>query len=85
MKTGKVAWSVEGFGAGTVTLIGDRLLLVRESGEAVIAAASSKSFETQSQSQLLPGPVRSYPALEGNRIYIRNEHTMAAYSLVAGH
>jgi outer membrane protein assembly factor BamB len=83
MKTGKVAWSVENFGAGTVTLIGDRLLILRESGEAVIAAASPKKFEIQSKAQLLPGPVRSYPALDARRIYIRNEHTLAAYSLTA--
>ncbi len=81
MKTGKVAWSVDDFGAGTVSLIGDRLLLVRESGEAVIAPANSKMFQIQSKSQLLPAPVRSYPALDGIRIYIRNEHTIAAYSL----
>ncbi len=33
LRTGKVMWSVEGFGAGTVTLAGDRLLVLRENGE----------------------------------------------------
>ena len=81
MKTGRVAWSVDGFGAGTVTLIGDRLLIVRESGEAVISPASPKSFQIQSKAQLLPGVVRSYPALADSRIYVRNEHTLAAYRI----
>jgi outer membrane protein assembly factor BamB len=81
MRTGKVAWSVDGFGAGTVTLIGDRLLILRESGEAVIAAASPKSYQALSKAQLLPGVVRSYPGLAGGRIYLRNEHTLAAYRL----
>jgi outer membrane protein assembly factor BamB len=84
MKTGKVAWNVENFGAGTVTLIGDRLLIVRESGEAVIAPANPRSFQIQSKAQLLHGPVRSYVALDATRIYVRNENTIAAFSLVAG-
>ena len=29
-KTGKVRWNVDGFGAGTITLAGDKLLIVRE-------------------------------------------------------
>jgi hypothetical protein len=32
MKTGKVRWSAGDFGAGTVTVAGDRLLVVRENG-----------------------------------------------------
>ena len=40
MQTGKVLWSTERFGAGRVTLAGDRLLIVRETGELMLAAAS---------------------------------------------
>src|ERR1051325_4500105 len=43
-KTGKVRWNVDGFHAGTVTLAGDKLLLVKESGELVMAAASPSAF-----------------------------------------
>ena len=39
LKTGKVMWDVDGYGAGTVTLAGDRLLILRESGELVLAPA----------------------------------------------
>ena len=45
LKTGKVQWNVDGFGAGTVTLAGDRLLLIRENGELVVAPASPKEFQ----------------------------------------
>jgi outer membrane protein assembly factor BamB len=81
LQNGKVQWSVDGFGAGTVTLLGDRLLIVRENGEAVIAAANPKSYAPQAKTQLLPGVVRSYPAVAGGRVYVRNENTLAAYSL----
>ncbi len=81
LRTGKVQWSADGYGAGTVTLLGDRLLIVRESGEAVLAAANPESYKPVGKAQLLPGVVRSYPAVAEGRLFIRNENTLAAYSL----
>ena len=82
LKTGKVQWSAEGLRAGTVTLAGDRLLIVRENGEAISARATPKAFQPDAKSQLLNGVVRSYPALAQGKLYVRNEATLAAYSLV---
>jgi outer membrane protein assembly factor BamB len=81
LKTGKVQWNVDGFGAGTVTLAGDRLVLVRENGELVVAPASSKEFKPLARAQLLPATVRAYPALADGKLYVRNEHTLACFSL----
>src|SRR6266851_3609531 len=72
LKTGKVQWNVDGFGAGTVTLAGDRLLLVRESGEMVIAEASTKAFRILARAPLVSAVVRAYPALADGRLYVRN-------------
>lgn len=80
-RTGKVRWSVDDFGAGTVTLLGGKLLLIREGGEAVLAAASAEGFRPESRTQLLPGVVRSYPAIAGSVVYLRNTETLAAYGL----
>jgi outer membrane protein assembly factor BamB len=80
-KTGKVQWNSEGFGAGTVTLVGDRLLIVRENGKAVTAPAVPDGFRPESRLQLLPGIVRAYPAVANGRIYVRNENTLAAYAI----
>ncbi len=81
LKTGKVAWNVDGFGAGTVTLAGDRLVLIRESGELVVAPASPKEFHPIAHAQLLPAIIRSYPALADGRLYVRNERTLACFEL----
>lgn len=81
LKTGKVLWNVDGFGAGTVTLAGDRLLIVRENGQMVLAQASSKTFQPTVQVNLLKAVIRSYPALSDGRIYVRNEHTLASFRL----
>ncbi len=80
LRTGKVRWSVDGFGAGTVTLLRGRLLLVRESGEAVVAPASPAAYSVEGKAQLLPGVVRSYPAAADGRLFLRNGDTLAAYS-----
>jgi hypothetical protein len=79
--TGKVLWNEEGFGAGTVTLALDKLVIVRESGELAIAEASPRGFRMLARARLLSGTVRAYPALADGVIYIRNEKTLAAFDL----
>ena len=81
LKTGKVMWDVDGFGAGTVTLIGDRLLVLRENGQMVLAPASPKSFQPAVQVTLLKGVVRAYPAMADGLLYVRNEHTLVCARL----
>jgi outer membrane protein assembly factor BamB len=81
LKTGKARWSVDDFGAGTVILAGDRLLALRESGELVVAPASPDGFHPSAKAHLLPGIVRSYPALAEGLLYLRNEKTVACFSL----
>jgi hypothetical protein len=81
--TGKVLWDEEGFGAGTVTLAADKLVIVRESGELVLAEASPKAFRALARARLLEGTVRAYPALSNGVIYLRNESTLAAFDLRA--
>ena len=81
LKSGKVHWSVERFMAGTVTLSGDRLVIVRESGELVVAEASPGSFRVLGRAELLPGVIRAYPALAKGHLYVRNERTLACFKL----
>jgi outer membrane protein assembly factor BamB len=81
LKTGKVRWTADDFGAGTVTLAGDRLLLVRENGELLLAAATPDGFRPGAKARLIPGTIRSYPALAGGILYVRNEKMLAAFDL----
>lgn len=80
-QSGKVLWSTGRFGAGTVTLAGNRLVIVKETGELVIASPSAKSFEQIASAQLLPATVRAYPALTDGVLYIRNDNTLIAVDL----
>lgn len=80
--SGRVLWSDDGFGAGTVILAADKLVIVRESGELVVAEASPKAFRVLARARLLPGTVRAYPALADGVLYLRNENTLAAFDLL---
>jgi outer membrane protein assembly factor BamB len=81
LRTGKVRWSEDRFRAGSVTLAGDRLLIVRESGELILAAASPDAFTPIARAQVLPATVRAFPALSDGFVYLRNENTLVALDL----
>jgi outer membrane protein assembly factor BamB len=81
LRTGKVRWSQERFGAGSVTLAGDRLVILRESGELVLAAASPDAFRAIARAQVLPATVRAFPALADGFLYARNENTLVGVDL----
>ena len=81
LATGKVRWSEDRFRAGTVTLVGDRLLILRESGELVMAAASPDAFRPLVRAQILPPTVRAYPAIADGFLYVRNENTLVCLDL----
>jgi outer membrane protein assembly factor BamB len=80
-ETGQVRWSEDRFGAGTVTLIGNRLLILRENGEMVMAAVSPNAFRPLARAQILPATVRAYPAIADGFVYVRNENTLVCLDL----
>ena len=81
MRTGKVRWSQDRFMAGSVTLVGDRLLIMRENGELILAAASPEAFRPIVRAQVLPATVRAFPALADGYLYVRNDKTLICLDL----
>jgi outer membrane protein assembly factor BamB len=81
LQGGKVLWSTERFGAGSVTLAGNRLVIIRETGELILAAASPTSFQPGARAQILPPTIRAYPALADGILYVRNDDTLVALDL----
>lgn len=75
LKTGAVKWNVDAFRAGSVTLVGDRLLILKETGELIMAAATPQAFRPLAQARILPQTVRSFPALADGFLYARNNDT----------
>lgn len=81
LQTGKVQWEAEGFKAGTVTLVGDQLLLLKETGELLQAPATPKQFRPAKSQRILNPTVRAYPAYANGHLYARNESTLVCLKL----
>lgn len=80
-RTGKVMWNIDQFRAGSIMLAGDRILLMREGGELILAEASPEAFRPIARAQILPPTVRAYPALADGFFYVRNDDTLLCLDL----
>jgi len=60
------------------SIAGDRLLILKETGELILAAASPQAYRPLAQAQILPPTVRALPALSDGLLYVRNSDTRNA-------
>ena len=81
LKTGRVLWSRDGVGAGTLSLAGDRLVVLKENGELLLVAASPRAFRLIAKARILAPTVRAYPALADGRLFARNQQELVAVDL----
>lgn len=72
LKDGKTLWSEGGFGFGTLTLAGDKLVILGESGNLVIADASAKGYAPLSEAVVLKRKCWVNPVLADGRILAKN-------------
>lgn len=83
-KTGKVRWSQDNFGAGTLMCAGDKLLVLTEKGELILADASPSAFKPLARAQILSFNSRAYPALAGGLYYARSKDKLVCVDLRNG-
>ena len=81
LPTGKVLWSHDGIRAGSVTRVGDRLLLLLETGELLMVAASRNRFEVLSKAQILARETRAFPAIADGLLFARDRDTLVSVRL----
>lgn len=81
LETGRVLWSRDGFKAGTLSLAGDRLVVLKENGELLLVAASPREFRLIAKARVLAPTVRAYPALADGRLFARNRKELVAVDL----
>lgn len=70
--TGAVKWSFSGLESGSLTAANNRLIVLSQSGEIVIAPATSEGFVPTSRAQVLDGKCWTAPVLCNGFIYCRN-------------
>ncbi len=83
-KTGKVVWSQDDFGTGSVSLAGDTLLILGEKGELIAVAASPKEFKQIGRKQITGFETRAYPAIAAGKIIARGKEKMVCVEVGAG-
>ncbi len=81
ISTGKVLWSQGGMRAGSVTRVGDRLLLLLENGELVMVAASREKFAVLARAQVLARETRAFPAIARGLFFARDQDTLVCLRL----
>lgn len=79
--TGKVAWSMDHFGAGTVVRAGSQLVLLLESGELVMMDANPKAAKELGRAQVLGSGTRSPFALGDGILAARDPRQLVVWKV----
>ena len=72
LKTGKVRWSQEGVGSGSLMAADGKLIVLSEGGELMVGPASPKGFTPSAKAKVLDGKCWTVPVLANGRIYCRD-------------
>jgi hypothetical protein len=83
--TGNRCWKAGRYGRGQVMLLPEQslLLVLSETGEAVLLAANPERHEVLGRFKALEGKTWNHPVIAQGRLYARNAEEMACYELGA--
>jgi outer membrane protein assembly factor BamB len=70
--TGKERWAEDKMGTGGLILADGKLIVLRASGELLVAPVSPEAFKPTARAQVLGGKCWTAPVLANGRIYCRN-------------
>jgi outer membrane protein assembly factor BamB len=79
--SGRVNWTEENFGSGTLILADRKLLIMKTDGKLVLAAAAPERYRELAAAKLFPSTVQALPALAGGRFYARDARTLKCFQL----
>jgi outer membrane protein assembly factor BamB len=71
-KSGKVRWTEDAYGCGSVIAVGQQLIVLGEGGELALLEASGAKYAEQAKATVLTRPVRAHLALADGRLYARD-------------
>jgi outer membrane protein assembly factor BamB len=70
--TGTVKWTEPRVGSGSVTVADNKLIVLSDKGELMVAEASPAAFKPLARAQVLGGKCWTVPVLANGKIYCRN-------------
>ena len=82
-QTGATKWISEPRQADNAAMViaGDRLLLLKDDGELIVAAAGAKSFEPLRRYKVADSPTWAHPVILDNAIVIKDADSLALFTL----
>jgi outer membrane protein assembly factor BamB len=80
--SGKVKWTQGGFGqeVSTTLAVGDKLVVVSDSGEMFILKANPDHYEELARAQVC-GKSWNFPAFANGKLYVRDQREIACYAI----
>jgi hypothetical protein len=81
LKTGKVSWTCEQAGCGSMVLAERRLIILTEKGDLVLVEATPDAYKEIARASVLSGTCRSLIALANGRLYGRDEKRLVCWNL----
>jgi outer membrane protein assembly factor BamB len=80
-KTGKVKWTKEGFGCGSMILADSKLIILGEKGDLILAEANPDEYREKARAAVLGKPCRAQIALANGRLYARDPKKLVCWNL----
>lgn len=70
--TGRERWRLRGIGKGGLIVAGDKLLVLTERGELILAKATPSAYQELARARVMGGTCWTHPVLANGKIYCRN-------------
>lgn len=81
VEKGKRTWKRGRYNFGQIVMVGDDLLVVAESGKAVLVEVSPKKSREVASFQAITGKTWNHPVVNRGRLFVRNAEEAACYDL----
>lgn len=80
-KTGKVRWTKERFGCGSMILADGHLIILGERGDLVLAEATPAAYREKARASVLGKPCRAQVALANGKLCGRDTNKLVCWDL----
>jgi outer membrane protein assembly factor BamB len=82
LKTGKVQWTKERFGCGSMILAGSNLLMLTEAGNLILAEANPQEYREKARARVFEAPpCRAQLALADGRLFARDQRKLVCFDV----
>jgi outer membrane protein assembly factor BamB len=80
-KTGKVCWTADGYGCGSLILADGRFIVLSEQGELALVEPDGAKYRELARAPVLNGTCRAHLALADGRLYGRDKRKLVCWNL----